>query len=139
MSSVQARLAPEFVLDRAVGNLDHQQDVRGRGMGRSVGALALRVRPQNGQIRLGLGSVAEPNRVLDADLSRVLEALDEEARELIDLVGMEGTNRGHLDDLPLDQLDPIVLAQDAGFGHSVVLVDGEQPLRRQRHGTTPRR
>jgi len=32
-----------------------------------------------------------------------------------------------LDDLALDELDPIVLVQDPGLAHTVVVVDGEAP------------
>ncbi len=41
--------------------------------------------------------------------------------------GMARPDRCNLDDLSLDQLDSVVLAQDSGLGHAVVLVDGEGP------------
>jgi hypothetical protein len=35
----------------------------------------------------------------------------------------------HLDDLAVEQLDAIVLPQDAGLGHPVVFLDREAALR----------
>jgi hypothetical protein len=34
---------------------------------------------------------------------------------------MAATNGGHLDNIPFDQLDPLIRLQDAGLGHSVIL------------------
>jgi hypothetical protein len=38
---------------------------------------------------------------------------------------MPVTNRHLLDDLPADELDSIVLAQDAAFDHLLVVIDAE--------------
>lgn len=38
---------------------------------------------------------------------------------------MQAANRRHLYDLPLDKLDSVVLGEDAGFGHAMVLRDVE--------------
>ena len=38
---------------------------------------------------------------------------------------MRAADRGHLDDLPVDQLDPVLGREDAGLGHAVVGVDVE--------------
>jgi hypothetical protein len=37
---------------------------------------------------------------------------------------------GHLDDLAVDQLRPVLSSQDPNLGHPVVFVDGEPPPRR---------
>ena len=47
-----------------------------------------------------------------------------------DAAKVRGADGRHLDDLALDQLDPLVLAEDAGLRHPVVLVHGEQPARK---------
>jgi hypothetical protein len=39
------------------------------------------------------------------------------------------TEGRHLDDLALDQLDTLVLAEDAGLSHPVILLHGEEPAR----------
>jgi hypothetical protein len=50
--------------------------------------------------------------------------------------GMLAADHGHLQDLPGDQLDPLVLVQDAGCAHPLVLIGGAMPPgcpRRHRH------
>ena len=48
---------------------------------------------------------------------------------------MAAADRRHLDDLALDELDPVVLADDAGLAHAVVLVEREAPMpERDGHG-----
>jgi hypothetical protein len=107
-------------------------------MGRRVGAVSLRMGPQEGEIGLGLGPVAQANRVLVTDMGQVPNPLEEQAREIIDLVGVVRADGAHLDDFPIDQLDALILTEDAGLGHPIVLVNGEQSLRRlERHQTIP--
>src|SRR6267142_3023684 len=49
--------------------------------------------------------------------------------------GVAAADRRHLDDLALDELDPVVLAQDPGLAHAVVFIERESPaLERDRHG-----
>lgn len=47
-------------------------------------------------------------------------------------------DRCHFQDLPLDELHPVVLVEDPGLGHAMVVVDGETPpgnlLRFRLHG-----
>ena len=38
---------------------------------------------------------------------------------------VRAADRGHLDDLPVDQLDPVLGGKDAGVGHPVVGADVE--------------
>jgi len=38
-----------------------------------------------------------------------------------------GAYGGHLDQLALDELDPVVLVQDPGLAHPVIVVNGEAP------------
>src|SRR6266853_1967112 len=46
---------------------------------------------------------------------------------------MIGADRGHLDDLARNQLDPVVLVKDARLAHAMVLVDGEAVRCREGH------
>src|SRR5258708_12535111 len=46
-------------------------------------------------------------------------------RETVDRAGVTLSDRSHLDDLALEQLDPIVLREDAHLDQPVVLLHGE--------------
>jgi hypothetical protein len=49
-----------------------------------------------------------------------------------------GADRRHLYDLSVDQLDPILVRQDADLGHPVIFVHGEPTFRqRDRHRPPP--
>ena len=90
------------------------------------------------QVRLGLRELAQTNRVLHAHLCQVGEPLAADGSETPNTARVRAADRGHLDDLPLDQLDPISLGEDASLGHPIVLVDRESPLDRlDRHLRTP--
>jgi len=53
---------------------------------------------------------------------------------------VRNADRGHLDDLALDQLDPIVGREHAGVDHALVLVHGEASRAREnRHRFTSSR
>src|SRR2546425_7091005 len=41
--------------------------------------------------------------------------------------GMAAADRRHLDDLALDELDPIVCTKNSGLAHPVVFIEGEAP------------
>jgi len=41
---------------------------------------------------------------------------------------MRRADRGHGDDLSVEEFDTVVLGQDAGLGHGVVFINGEQAL-----------
>ena len=43
----------------------------------------------------------------------------------IHAAGVAGADRAHLDDLTVEKLDAVVLVEDPGLAHAVVLVDGE--------------
>jgi hypothetical protein len=47
---------------------------------------------------------------------------------------VDASDRRHLDDLALDELDPVVLAEDAGLAHPVIFIQREAPtLELDRH------
>jgi hypothetical protein len=81
-----------------------------------------------GEIRLRLLVGAKPNGILHThrDLRRL--ARKEKADEAIDTSHVRSTNRRHGNDPPIDQLDTVILVQDARLAHGVELVDGEQAL-----------
>src|SRR3712207_9247572 len=75
----------------------------------------------------GCGSVCstEPRRILGADDGHVADASHQQPVELVDAREVPGAYGGHLDDLPFDELDPVVLVQYSGLAHEVVAVNGE--------------
>jgi hypothetical protein len=71
--------------------------------------------------------LVEPHRILDADDSRVANASHQQPVELVNAREVPGAYGGHLDDLPFDELHPVVLVQYPGLAHAVVVVNGEAP------------
>jgi hypothetical protein len=66
-----------------------------------------------------------------------VEPAEEYMRQPRDARRMVPADRRHLDDLPADELDPVVLIEDSGVDHPVVLVQREPSpgdLDVRRHG-----
>ena len=87
---------------------------------------------KNGEIGLRLGAIAEPYRILHRDHRARAERGGQAPRQRDDEIHVRVTDRCHLDDLSVYQLDPVALGQDAGFAHAVVLVDIESAARQVR-------
>jgi len=51
----------------------------------------------------------------------------QESRQPIDAGGVGTSDRAHLDDLAVDELDPVVFAQHTALGHPMIFVSREQP------------
>jgi hypothetical protein len=90
---------------------------------------------------LRLGLLVEPHRILDADDGRVANASRQQPGQPAEACEVTGTYGGHLDDLPFDELDSIVLVEYPGLGRAVVVVDGTTPpcdlLRLRIHARPP--
>src|SRR3954463_10229821 len=80
---------------------------------------------RQGDVRFRLASGAEAGGGLNADNSHVAEPRPEEINESVDVTGVPRSLWRHLDDLPIDQLDSLVMPENASLGHPMVLVDGE--------------
>jgi hypothetical protein len=65
------------------------------------------------------------DRVLNADDRGRTDARYEFPHHPVDGGHVSAANRGHFDQLSLDQLDGVVFMQDAEFAHPEVLLDGE--------------
>ena len=92
-------------------------------------------RLQDGEIRLKLGPVAADDRVLHADDCVGSDCGGEQAGQLVDAAGMPAADRRHPDDFPIQQLEPVVLTEDARLGHPVEFVHAERPPEQLRvHG-----
>jgi len=102
------------------------------GIGRAVVVVP---RTQEDQVRLEVrrqGSKDEGAlRPHDGPASKARHEHRVDAR---DDAGVWRSESAHLHDLALDQLDPLVLVQNSGRGHALVLVDGEAaPAQIHRH------
>src|SRR5437867_13020541 len=75
--------------------------------------IAISARLEECDIRLGLPPCSEDQGVLHPDESGVCDAPREELGEGIDAPCMRRPDRRHLDDLPVEQFVPLVLAQHA--------------------------
>src|SRR5215207_910120 len=132
----ERQLHPAVVGEGGVGDLDQQQNVSGTGERAPVIAGA-----EHREVGLRLGALVEPHRVLDADDGLVAHALHQQPGQRVDAREVPGAYGGHLDDLALYELDPVVLVEYPGLAHAVVLVDGKTPpcnlLRLRIHESPP--
>jgi hypothetical protein len=86
-----------------------------------------RIKTHERHIRLRLSPIREANGVLATNSRPGSDSLVEKLRNPIDVEGVAGANRRHLDYDPFNELDVLVRFEDAGLSHLVVLVDREQP------------
>jgi hypothetical protein len=121
-----------------VGDLDEQQHV-----GRLRMAGPVKILPRAKQQHVGLQLAVEPGErdgILDAHMRPIPQARYPQASEAIHRAGMLHADRLTDDDVPMDQLEPVVLGQDAGLAHPVVLLDSEAvPGQQLTHATPPNR
>jgi len=89
---------------------------------------------QDRQVRFGLRGSRELHRILHTHPGAACQTNLEEFVQVEDARDVPVADRRHLDDLSLDQLDALPLAQDAGPDHAVVLVHREAPSRQVRLG-----
>jgi hypothetical protein len=95
---------------------------------------------ENGDIRLGLGVLAEDDGVLHPHDGATGQTRGQELVEVAGERHVAAADGRHLDDLAPDQLDPVVFAEDARLGHPIVLRPAEAPSCRRHldcHGTPP--
>src|SRR5262249_45659947 len=103
------------------GELDEKKDGGRAGLARDVEVVA---RPFQHHVRLRL-AVRQANWVLDAHDRVVSDRTDQQSVEPID-TGNVGITDGHLcNDLPANELDPVVLLEDAEVDHLLVGCDRE--------------
>src|SRR6185295_7091053 len=122
---VERKLRPPIVGERAVRDLHQQADV-----GRLRMAGRVKVRPGREQHHVGLRLGLEPDqeqRISTPHDSPIEEADREQMLDPRDRRRVGAADRRHLDDLALDELDPVVLAEDAGLAHAVILIEREAP------------
>src|SRR5438128_964709 len=85
-------------------------------------------RLQHRDVRLRLGAWTETYRVLHAEQYRVPQLPVQESDQSLHSRGMPWSDRAHLDDLPVEQFDAVVLVQNAHLGQAVVVVHRERAL-----------
>src|SRR5439155_20370671 len=78
------------------------------------------------------------DRILRGDHGAIAQTRDEQPVEVDDASGVAWIDGRHLDDLAVDQLEPLFGPEDAGLSHLVILVHREQSpwtvrLHRHRH------
>ena len=81
---------------------------------------------------MGFGVGRENDRALDGDERSLAKPQREESSEVHDEGDVATPDGRHLDDLALDQLDPVVFAEDADLGYPIVFLAAEASSRRRR-------
>src|SRR5690606_38095151 len=112
--------------ERGVGHLDQQEHLLRARVPGGVGVLGR----EEGEGRLRLRPRAQAHGALNPDDGERVGVPNEEAGEAAPAARVAVSNGCHGDDAALDELHAVLGAEDAGAGHRVVLVHGEQPLAR---------
>nr|VFK13871.1 MAG: hypothetical protein BECKLPF1236B_GA0070989_10537 [Candidatus Kentron sp. LPFa] len=99
VAGVERPLDGAVVSQGTVGHLDNQQNIGGRGMIAPVKVVA---RTGDNDVRLGLGKVTEPNRILRRDDHAITQFRVEESGKPFDAAAVFATNGRHIDDLSFD-------------------------------------
>jgi len=120
---VESELGRSVVGEGAFGDLDQQERVLRVGFAPLVGHWAA---PDDGDVRLGLGVVAESDGTLDRHDGAAGQAHGQELVQIVAEGVVPSAYGRHLDDLAPDQLDPVSRLEDAHLAHPVVLLTGEE-------------
>src|SRR5512132_494293 len=123
-----ARVKREFdiqiVAHRSVGYLDDQQNVF---RARVADAVEIGAHPQHRDVRLDFGVLFQVDRILHCNDGAPPHSLDKVRGKVVDCPCVSAADRCHVDDLPLDQLDPGVGGEHPRLAHAVVVGYG-QPM-----------
>lgn len=121
-SGVQRRLRVTVITQGRISNLDHQQRIGSNG---DTATVAIERWQEQRHVRLRLAVVRQANRVLGMNHRAGTQLRVERGGECIYRPRVIRTDRRHIDHLSPDQLDPVVLVQDARLSHPVIIVEGE--------------
>jgi hypothetical protein len=123
-AGIQEKLGFAISVCRRVGHLDEEEDIRRTGVGMRI---EIRVRLEQGQVRLGLRVLTELNRVLGRNDRTISHDPIQQANKPLDTRSMAAPDRGHLDDLPIKKLHSISFREHPGLPHTMELLHREQP------------
>src|SRR5437899_3301632 len=122
---IEQTLDAPVVAQRRVRDLDEERDVvRSRQPG---GSIEVRSMPEQDDVRLRLRIREDRQRILWPEGRTAAQPTEQDLGQACDAGGVLDADRRHLDDLPANELDPVVLIEDSGFAHPVVLVHREPP------------
>ena len=105
------------VCHELAATFDQKQHVGGA---RVVIAVVVGAWLQQQQVRLRLAAVADSQWILHADYAAIGGVLHEPAGESDDQSRVTAADRAHLDDVAVDELDAVILAQDTGLAQAMV-------------------
>src|SRR2546422_8913 len=83
--------------------------------------------PKKDDIGLWLGVRENGDWILRPENRPTAKAGEQQIIQLCNTGRVMTTDWSHLDDVAADELDPIILVEDVGFDHPVVLVQREPP------------
>ncbi len=124
-AGVQRKLDVAVGSSRSVRDLDHQENISGSRMRRPI---AVGPRPEQRHIGLGFPPCPQDQRILHPHDSRVSYPPRQQRGQSVDATRVFRTDRRHLDDLPVEQFDSVVLVQNAQLCQAVVVVHRERAL-----------
>src|SRR5207244_9477899 len=93
----------------------------------TLAAVGSSPRSEQSQIRLRFRPRQDDDRVLRGDHGPGPEAREKQSVGVDHAADVSGVDGRHLVDLALDQLDTLVLAENAGLRHPMILVHREEP------------
>ncbi len=119
---IQIGLEASVVGQGRLRDLDGEQDIVRRGGGSTV---EVGTRLEQHEIRLRFGMRVEPDGQLHLDDRGFADPQREQPIEPVHDADMRRADRAHRQHLAVDELDAVVLAEDAGAPHRLVFVRSE--------------
>ena len=87
--------------------------------------IKISTRSEQHDVGLELRVLRQTQRVLDVDDGSLAHAAGQETNQAPHAARVADSDRHHFHDLPGNELDPIVFAEDASLGHLVILCHAE--------------
>ncbi len=121
-SGVSAQLRAAVGLDRALGYLDHQQGIRRQRQAFRIPGVRS---AQQHDVRLRFGVRPQFDRILHVHDGAAGKLARQQRVQRTHRECVRRTDRRHRDQHAVEQFDPLVGVEHAGFAHAVVLVEAD--------------
>jgi hypothetical protein len=130
MARIKPPLETLVIGEARRGNLDDKTGFAGVEPGEPLRRFLEQLLGKNGDIRLEHDPIGKPQCCFDPDRQMVRQGADDrDHQSRFDPLMRDPLGRHHHHDFPLDQLELLVLADDAGLDHATDVLDGEYPAR----------
>src|ERR1043166_4144182 len=124
-TAIGGELSFPIITERSVGDLNQQKHIRRTRM---TSAIKIVSTFEQHQIRFRFRVFLQMDRVLDRDQPAPPCMLIEMMIQAFGDAAMGGTDGGYINDFSIEQFNPRLRAEDAGFSHPIIILCGEPML-----------